>query len=241
MEAFCLCCRHSPASRMEDVVSLKSMDDSVLPELRVAELGGDDWETSSVKSRAIKVGAEFDVNVVKGEVNEFGLYLSVVDGLGLLVHSVKDGLVHEWNKSHPDLEVMKGDCIVMVNGISRDPMRFVELVKSEPMLNLKVKRATTFLVKIEREPENRLGLDISHLPDDKSLIVNDVSGGHIAHWNGANPHHEVRRGDRIVKVNATCNNARRMLTIIEEERSLRLLMFRIEKLSPPPPPQAQAA
>lgn len=224
---------------MEDVVALKTMD-IVLPDLRMTSVGTDDWETNSnggdlnldagsptqAMSRMLQ---EFEVNVVKEEGNEFGLYLSIVDGIGLLVHSIREGLVFEWNTNNPECQVMKGDCIVSVNGIGRDPIRFVELIKSEPTLNLLVKRATTFLVKIEKESDtDRLGIDLSHLPDDKTLIVNEIGQGRISQWNSSTSGQQVRRGDRVVKVNAICNNAQKMLDLIGRSRSLRLLMFRID-------------
>jgi len=172
---------------------------------------------------------EFSVTLVKlGSVREVGVYLSLVDEIGLLVHNVQAGLVREWNRNHPELLIRSGDCIVSVNGARGDPAELIKMLKQNNVLHLKVRSSITYHVRIkQQEPSRQLGLGLSHLPDDKTLTVDEVSGGLISMWNEKHKDKEVKSGDRVIKVNEVCNNASKMLAVIMSEKSLDFLFFRL--------------
>lgn len=172
---------------------------------------------------------EFSVTLLKlGSMREVGIYLSLVDEIGLLVHNVQAGLVQEWNRNHPELLIKSGDCIVSVNGVRGDPAGLLKLLKKNNVLFLKVRSSITYHVRVkQQETLKHLGLGLSHLPDDRTLTVDEVSDGLISAWNEKHKDNEVKCGDRVIKVNEVCNNASKMLAVIMSEKSLDFLFFRV--------------
>lgn len=64
------------------------------------------------------------------------------EGLALEVTRIKDGLVQEWNAANPDLQVMKGDRIVEVNGVRNNSEQMMGILSAESLLNLVIARRT---------------------------------------------------------------------------------------------------
>mmetsp|Transcript_77958 Transcript_77958/g.252895 ORF Transcript_77958/g.252895 Transcript_77958/m.252895 type:complete len:515 (+) Transcript_77958:173-1717(+) len=73
-----------------------------------------------------------------------GIEVDTTHGLGgLLVHTVKDGLVEAWNKSNPDVQVRVGDQIIEVNGVVGDADALVAQCKVANRLQMRLLREPT--------------------------------------------------------------------------------------------------
>uniref|UniRef100_A0A7S1AY67 PDZ domain-containing protein n=1 Tax=Noctiluca scintillans TaxID=2966 RepID=A0A7S1AY67_NOCSC len=58
----------------------------------------------------------------------------------LLVRTVADGVVLDWNRAHKDQQVLSGDYIVSVNGIRGDPRKMFEELKANDHLEINLIR-----------------------------------------------------------------------------------------------------
>lgn len=64
-------------------------------------------------------------------------------GISLLVHSIEDGLIKDWNSLHPEMEVKKRDRIVAVNNIrGMNTEKMTRAMEEEDKLELLVVRPT---------------------------------------------------------------------------------------------------
>jgi len=81
------------------------------------------------------------INLIKtrGE-RKIGLGINHGDGKTLVILEVKEGLVKQWNFTHPDQVVMQDDRIIEVNGITGDAAAMLEACK-EDKLTLKIQKS----------------------------------------------------------------------------------------------------
>merc|ERR1712146_469145 len=75
---------------------------------------------------------------------------------------------------------------------------------------------------IDRSSGGKLGIDVDH-EDNKTLLVESISGGLVGDWNTAHPELQVRVGDRIVEVNGLKGD---VLKMVEECKKPQLLECR---------------
>mmetsp|Transcript_83136 Transcript_83136/g.240608 ORF Transcript_83136/g.240608 Transcript_83136/m.240608 type:complete len:140 (-) Transcript_83136:149-568(-) len=78
------------------------------------------------------------VNKINGAL--LGVDVDLSDGMTLVVDSVNDGLVKEWNKANPGEEVKVGDRITEVNGKSGDAQQLAEACGGNAELRMRVSR-----------------------------------------------------------------------------------------------------
>lgn len=71
-----------------------------------------------------------------------GIDVDTTQGLALLVDAVTGGLVEEWNRLHPDLQVRAGDQIVEVNGISGDAQAIFKECRHAQHLEMRIRHGT---------------------------------------------------------------------------------------------------
>jgi len=81
------------------------------------------------------------INLIKtrGE-RKLGLGINHIDGKTIVILEVKEGLVKQWNLTHPDQVVMQDDRIIEVNGITGDAAAMLEACK-EDKLTLKIQKS----------------------------------------------------------------------------------------------------
>lgn len=85
---------------------------------------------------------EFEVMVDRTNGSLLGVeVLPRDDGATLLIELVGEGLVHNWNCEHPDLQVHPGDLIREVNGIRGDLRRMIDQCKLHHELRMKIERS----------------------------------------------------------------------------------------------------
>jgi len=164
------------------------------------------------------------------------LGMSSLEHLGqtLLVTAVTGGLVEQWNESAKDkrVRVRAGDCIVAVNGIRSSTNLLLEECKKHKVLHMEMLRPPceeiapgVHTVALSKTGCMKLGIDISQ-HDGRTLLVTEIREGIVKEWNRLNPCHQVRPGDRIIKVNACQNNARKLLEECRKNEILRIVIKR---------------
>mmetsp|Transcript_120484 Transcript_120484/g.236813 ORF Transcript_120484/g.236813 Transcript_120484/m.236813 type:complete len:141 (+) Transcript_120484:76-498(+) len=57
-----------------------------------------------------------------------------------------------------------------------------------------------FTIKLNKTERDTLGVDVDH-KDERTLLIEKITGGLIGDWNSKNPGKQVKVGDRIVAVN----------------------------------------
>lgn len=227
------CCCEEENPKNEHVLTVRSTTDHIA-------LDGGGHESGSPQARSCfeppgpshPDPRDFTVVFEKCDsLKEVGLYLSLVDGIGLLIHDIKAGLAQDWNTQHPELQVKKDDCILQVNGVTDNLSELILMLKREPVLEMRLRHATTFHVFVQHEESQskHLGLNVSHLPNDRTLRVDDVTVGLVSDWNASHESACVRKGDRVIKVNNVCNSASKMLKLIRTEGALDMLFFRLDE------------
>lgn len=164
------------------------------------------------------------------------LGMSSLEHLGhtLLVTAVTGGLVEQWNESTMDrrVRVRAGDCIVAVNGIRSSTNLLLEECKKHKVLHMEMLRPPceeiapgVHRVALSKTGCMKLGIDISQ-HDGRTLLVTEIREGIVREWNRINPCHQVRPGDRIIKVNSCQNNARKLLEECRKNDVLRIIIKR---------------
>jgi len=115
---------------------------------------------------------------------------------------------------------------------------------------LKANSSCIFSFTLRKADETDLGLDVSHLENDKVLFVEGVrTEGAVDAWNrqcmgGAFPEKAVMPGDRIFSVNGVTYNPKKMLEECKDQKLLRLSIARgdapLPELPVPPTPMSPA-
>ncbi|CAE8673782.1 unnamed protein product, partial [Polarella glacialis] len=78
-------------------------------------------------------GQQFIVLINKVPERKFlGIDVDLSDAVCMMVEEVKDGLVSDWNQANPDKQVVKGDKIIAVNGISGTASDLTEAMTNAP-------------------------------------------------------------------------------------------------------------
>jgi len=108
---------------------------------------------SASSSRARSAGSqrpkEFPVVIERSEKPDLGLTFTAAEDGTIMVKSVSDGRVQEWNAANPGLQIKKYDVIIQANGIRGDAEALIEECKKDAPLMLLVrsrdhkKRAST--------------------------------------------------------------------------------------------------
>jgi hypothetical protein len=83
---------------------------------------------------------EFSITLKKTAGGKIGLKVDQPEGLALEITRIKEGLVQEWNASNPELQVIKGDRIVEVNGMRNNSVRMLDVLGTEEFLDLAIAR-----------------------------------------------------------------------------------------------------
>lgn len=112
---------------------------SGVPEALIEQLS-----SSAVANLLIRRPREFAVSICKHRKSGrmLGLGLSSLDnGTSLSVHEVSEGgLVQQWNREQPTLQVLRGHRVVQVNGIAGDSNAMLELIGTADDLALVLQR-----------------------------------------------------------------------------------------------------
>mmetsp|Transcript_126210 Transcript_126210/g.353459 ORF Transcript_126210/g.353459 Transcript_126210/m.353459 type:complete len:238 (-) Transcript_126210:143-856(-) len=121
---------------------------------RIVEVGGARGDASSIASKlktemswslVVQRPIEFVVSISRVDGRKMGMELQYSQsGNTLLVMSVGDGFIQDWNARHPDKVVCKDDRIVRLNEIFCDPLKMLEASKDLDTLHLTFIRYPSF-------------------------------------------------------------------------------------------------
>jgi len=136
------------------------------------------------KSNGGKLGLQFDAGTAR------------VDTIN------RDGLIADWNASHPESKVRLGDQLLEVNGrhvLTHGVDQLHEVIRREQqMMKLVFAQAHFFDVCIQRGLGQKLGLKFH----PGTLEIDSIDGDGLAgEWNLANSQLAISPGDRILEVN----------------------------------------
>eukprot|EP00931_Biecheleriopsis_adriatica_P079000 TRINITY_DN52417_c0_g1_i1.p1 TRINITY_DN52417_c0_g1~~TRINITY_DN52417_c0_g1_i1.p1 ORF type:complete len:145 (+),score=43.51 TRINITY_DN52417_c0_g1_i1:52-486(+) len=93
-------------------------------------------------SRKPGPGEQFSIVLKKtADRSKLGIDVDLTDNMALVVDSIKDGLVMDWNRDHEGLPVGKNDRIISVNGIKGDAQQLTELCRVQETLEMVVQKA----------------------------------------------------------------------------------------------------
>jgi len=90
--------------------------------------------------RSSHMSIEFTIVLDRSTGVKLGVDVDQQDGEALGVESIKDGLIRQWNETHPDKRVRRGDRIIDVNGVRSDVLRIVEECKQCRELQMTIRR-----------------------------------------------------------------------------------------------------
>eukprot|EP00930_Biecheleria_cincta_P006585 TRINITY_DN107619_c0_g1_i1.p1 TRINITY_DN107619_c0_g1~~TRINITY_DN107619_c0_g1_i1.p1 ORF type:complete len:153 (-),score=24.74 TRINITY_DN107619_c0_g1_i1:103-531(-) len=83
---------------------------------------------------------EYSVTVDKSTGARLGIDVDHQDGESLLIESINDGLIKDWNRSGAVEQVRVGDRVVEVNGMRHDVLQLVDQCKKNQVLALRICR-----------------------------------------------------------------------------------------------------
>mmetsp|Transcript_31868 Transcript_31868/g.62737 ORF Transcript_31868/g.62737 Transcript_31868/m.62737 type:complete len:236 (-) Transcript_31868:174-881(-) len=93
---------------------------------------------------------DFSVSLDRISGDRLGIDIDQQDGHWLLVHRIDDGIIKEWNRSHPLRVVKEGSCIIQVNGIRGNVPLMIQECQTQGILDLIVRPPLR-----ERDPMTR--------------------------------------------------------------------------------------
>mmetsp|Transcript_64551 Transcript_64551/g.185647 ORF Transcript_64551/g.185647 Transcript_64551/m.185647 type:complete len:224 (-) Transcript_64551:71-742(-) len=166
----------------------------------------------------------FRVNLDKGS-NEIplGLHLDLSDGKVLHVCSIRPGnnpVTRHNSVVAKENQILPGDYIKAVNGISNSATALAEAVMQRTTLQLVVQRPYCFSMRIDRAHEP-MGLDLNYSEKGTSLVITDIGPGAVRRRAK-----HVLVGDRILTVNGLAGTPEQLLMYIKNANAVELGMSR---------------
>jgi len=161
---------------------------------------------------------EYTITVKKSAKKSLGIDVDIQDGCSVYVGSVNSGPINSYNQTaKPRCRLTPGHFIVQVNGQRSEPAAMLKTMKSEPDVELLVRRAVEIRANIVTGCRDNLGLEFGK-PTGNMLLITKVINGPLEHharavqsWNEANPDQRILAGDRIISVNNTRGRAQDLL------------------------------
>jgi len=173
---------------------------------------------------------EFKVTIEKGENPSYGMDLDFQDGSRLVITEVKDGPCKKFNENAQpgEPQLQKLDFIMSVNGVSGAVQDMLSQFRSEPKVELEVKRGTGYTVLVENKEDKPLGLEFPKKPIGDFLAITGISEGAVMDFNEtAKQERKICVGDRIVSVGGERAKAVELQKKLEKPgAALQLLLLR---------------
>mmetsp|Transcript_113498 Transcript_113498/g.321148 ORF Transcript_113498/g.321148 Transcript_113498/m.321148 type:complete len:273 (+) Transcript_113498:179-997(+) len=197
---------------------------------------------------------EFVITVTLAGKDILGLDVDWADGKTLYIKGVKNGVVKEWNRDHPDEAVKGGDRIIAINGVADDPDAMLGECRNRGRLSLLVRgqvdrtaqrarakqKLDAPMVVQDASPQPSLGPDESVVSvdtlgqalgldvdwaDGRTLYIRSMHPGAIENWNRSRPPDQVvQPGCIIVAVNGLAGDTEAMVQQCRSQRRLQLIV-----------------
>uniref|UniRef100_A0A7S1WFU5 PDZ domain-containing protein n=1 Tax=Alexandrium catenella TaxID=2925 RepID=A0A7S1WFU5_ALECA len=186
------------------------------------------FDASSPARKATPLARSFAITVERKKPKAaLGVVLDPSGIEAVYVCSVQPGShpVNEANERSAD-QLMPGDFIFGVNGVTSDLAAMMQEVQSATTLTLSVRRPQEFSISLCRNGQS-VGCAITYdATTGISLVIEAINGGPVNSWNEQNPSKQVLVGDRITAVNGFQGPAVQLLEQIRSNDELRLTFVR---------------
>jgi len=180
---------------------------------------------------------DFDVDVDRSEGRSLGIEV-VTEGT-LIVMSINEGLIQEWNAANPDKAIEEKDHIVGANDVRGDVDSILDQCRQEQPLRLTVRRPAVksedevtveveYNITLDRTGGQKLGIDVEHECGKQLFIESIDAEGLVAAWSTHNPDRQVHLDDRIVEVNGVRGETQLLLAECMREVVLEITLIRTE-------------
>merc|ERR1712107_354126 len=139
------------------------------------------------------------INVEKREGKDLGIDVDFSDRQTFRLVRIKQGVLQDWNHSHPSKQVRKDDRILAVNGIRGTTEKILSEVRRTSTYELVIQRCDEFRIQVKKDSStDSIGLDI----DKTSLKVINLKQGPVLACNATvMQEFQAKPGQRIVQVN----------------------------------------
>jgi len=177
---------------------------------------------------------EYSVSLEKGNLKSLGLDVDTQDSKNLYISAIsEEGPAVDWNrKAEPENQLVHGDFIVAINGVSGNARLMLDEIKKNDQVNFKVRRGIDITIVLEADGSKEWGIETSKNPQGDGLVVlAPPNPGLIADWNEStnDPASMIQVGDRILRVGQN-SGAREVAKAINEVRG----KFQIHLVRPAP-------
>lgn len=187
-------------------------------------------------------GPEFFITVDRSEGRNLGIEVEHYTDRVLIVMSIAEGLIQDWNSGNPDQHVEDQDLIVGANDVTGNVERILSECKKNELLKLalrrpafKAKRKITvdveYRITLDKTQGARLGIDVNH-EDGKELSIESIEEGLVEMWNKEHPDKEVLPEDRIIEVNGVRGEVSLLLQECKQNIMLEVTLVRSELREP---------
>jgi hypothetical protein len=149
--------------------------------------------------------------------------LPTADKKALGVVEVCTGAVSEWNIRYPDRQVRIGDRIVKVGKAVDDAEQLANALKQCNPFDIVIRVPEEFRISLSKGSDEKLGMDVQHFKTFLRVkrILDD---GAVKKWNDANPASAVHPYHVIMEVNGVRGDADLMVTEVQFEKTVDLLL-----------------
>lgn len=182
-------------------------------------------EKAKVESNAWSI----QLPIKKGVTPSLGLELDGIDPKGWTIISIGEGMVQEFNVTHPDLALKPFDRIEAVNGMSDDLSKAMAEAFENPKLgiaSLRICRPKVLDVLIAKKGEP-LGVKLNFTASSAGILLQEVyPEGMIAKWNEKNPLTPIKPCDRLGAVNGAVMKGEAMVAMLKKEPELTWTVYR---------------
>lgn len=144
----------------------------------------------------------FVVNISREENLPLGIEFDDSDGYSVRLSQIEmSGSFAKWNRGRCMEQVRRGDHIIAVNGVRGSASGILRRMQQAKELNMDFYRPAAYSIEVTKTAGG-LGIDTKQSDNSRSLMISHVVGkGAVKEWNDAHPDKQVRKYDRIVKVN----------------------------------------
>jgi hypothetical protein len=144
----------------------------------------------------------FTISISREEGVPLGIEFDATDGYSVRLTKIELwGSFAKWNKRNCTEQVVRGDHIVAVNGVRGTASGILQRMQRALELEIELHRPATYSIQITKHPDG-LGIETRQAQNSRSLMVSHLVGkGAVKDWNDSDQDRQVRRHDRIVKVN----------------------------------------
>jgi hypothetical protein len=197
-----------------------------------------DAEREATEAILSGCGPEFEVSVDRSQGQSLGIEVEHYTDSLLVVMSVQEGLIQEFNRENQDSALEVDDLIAGANGVTGDVDNILTECRKTESLRLAVRRPRVktkrpnlveveYMITLDKTQGSRLGIDVNH-EHGRELFIESIEDGLVRRWNEENPEQKVQPEDRIVEVNGISGEVQKLLQECMKDTVLEVKLIRSE-------------